>query len=194
MKIHNHNLRKELAFHYYTDAQDFLDRFDHLVDEYSKTKRMKCFVDLLMGFECILKCHIFLSSTKENMTEIYKEDIRGKGNGHDLSKLADKAKFLSAEVYQKIKVELGQHNVFARYSLDGYANFIPSYLLAKDSNFNYSETLANTDWIIKKRNILECMINDTSSEFQGDVSMDLQELTRGEQELMDFLEAVRIIQ
>src|SRR5687767_6953974 len=104
MKIHNHNLRKELARHYYTDAQDFLERFDHLVDEHSKTKRMKCFVDLLMGFECILKCHIFLSSTKENMIEIYKEDIRD--SSHDLSKLAVKAKFLPFDFYQKIKAEL----------------------------------------------------------------------------------------
>lgn len=124
MKSYSQNLRKTLAFHYYEDAQDFLYRFDHLLDEYSKTKLMKCFVDLLMGFECILKCHIFLSSTKEDMIEIYKKDIRL--SSHDLSKLADKATFLPSDIYQKIKVELGQYNVLVRYSLDGYANFIPS--------------------------------------------------------------------
>lgn len=192
MKLQSDDLRKNIAFHYYEDALDFLYRFDHLVDDYSKTKRMKCFVDLLMGFECILKCHIFLSNAKDNMIEIYQEDIRGKGNGHDLSRLADEAKFLPADVYQEVKVELGPYNVFARYSLDGYANFIPSYVLAKDAKFNYSETLANTDWINKKRNLYK-LIDNTSSEVQGDVSMDLQELERNEQELMDFLKAVKII-
>lgn len=191
MQSSNQNLRNELAFHYYTDATDFLTRFDLLIEEYSKTMRLKCFVDLLMGFECILKCHIFLSSTKENMNEVYKEDIRD--SGHNLSALADKAKFLHHDIYQKIKIELGEYNILVRYSIDGYANFIPSYLLGKDSKFNFSETLLNTIWISEKRDLLEKMINSTSSEFQEDASMDLQESIRDEQELCAFLEKVRII-
>ncbi|HTF98099.1 MAG TPA: hypothetical protein VL995_18325 [Cellvibrio sp.] len=191
MPPESQNLRNELAFHYYTDATDFLARFDFLIEEYSKTMRFKCFVDLLMGFECILKSHIFLSSTKESMVEIYKNDIRK--SGHKLSNLADEAKFLSPDIYQRIKVELGQYDILIRYSIDGYANFIPSYLLSKDNKFNFSNTLTNTTWLTEKRNLLEGMINSTSIEFQREWSMDFPELVADEQELMEFFESVKII-
>lgn len=190
MNIRKTGLRNDLASHFYTDASDFLERFDILYEEYSKTKRFKCFVDLLMGFECILKSHIFLSHESSNMVEVYKE---ARGAGHDLSKLANIARFLNDSSYQEIKDELGEYSVFIRYSLDAYENFLPSCIEFERGKYNYSATMTNHSWMIKMRNLLEALIQKTSKEFNGFVELDLDNLFDDAEKMRGFAIQVGVI-
>jgi len=188
--IRKTGLRNDLASHFYTDASDFLERFDILYEEYSKTKRFKCFVDLLMGFECILKSHIFLSHKSSNMVEVYKE---ARGAGHDLNKLANIARFLNDESYQEIKDELGEYSVFIRYSLDAYENFLPSCIKFKRGKYNYSTTMTNHSWMMKMRNLLEALIQSTSSEFNGFVEFDFENLFDDSEKMRSFAIQVGVV-
>ena len=118
MQIRKNGLRNDLAYYFYADASDFLERFDVFYENYSQTKRFKCFVDLLMGFECILKSHIFLKHKSNNMEEVYKIVKKA---GHDLNKLAELANYENnGEMYNKVKNDLGEYSVFIRYSLNAY--------------------------------------------------------------------------
>lgn len=189
MNIRKTGLRNDLASHFYTDASDFLERFDIFYEEYSKTKRFKCFVDLLMGFECILKSHIFLSHKSSDMVEVYKE---ARGAGHDLNKLANIARFLNDDSYQVIKDELGEYSVFIRYSLDAYENFLPSCIGFEKEKYNYSATMTNHSWMMKMRNLLEVMIQTTSSEFNGFVEFDFENLFDNSQKMRSFAKKVGV--
>jgi hypothetical protein len=190
VNIRKTGLRNDLASHFYTDASDFLERFDILYEVYSKTKRFKCFIDLLMGFECILKSHIFLSHKSSNMVEVYKE---AKGAGHDLNKLADIARFLNDDIYQEIKDELGQYSVFIRYSLDAYENFLPSCIEYERGKYNYSATMTNHSWMMKMRNLLETLIQSTSSEFNGFIELDFVKLFDDSEKMRSFAIQVGVV-
>lgn len=173
MQILKTGLRNDLACHFFTDATDFLDRFDILYEEYSKTKRFKCFVDLLMGFECILKSHIFLSHKSESMEEVYR---LVKKTGHNLSKLADLSSYLDGAIYNNVKEELGEYSVFIRYSLDAYEHFLPSCVDFGEGKFNYSSTMTNHTWMMEMRNLLASLIEPTATEFTGLVEMDFDNI------------------
>lgn len=189
MHIRKTGLRNELACHFYTDAADFLERFDLLYEEYSKTKRFKCFVDLLMGFECILKSHIFLSHKSSNMEEVYGCVRKA---GHNLNKLADLASFSSKEVYQEIKDELSEYSVFIRYSLDAYEKFLPSSFGCGQGKFNYSQTMTNHTWMMKIRDLLNSLVSSTSDEFTGFVDFDFNKLFEEEDEMSRFAKKIGI--
>ncbi len=190
MQIRKTSLRNDLAFHFFTDATDFLDRFDILYEEYSKTKRFKCFVDLLMGFECILKSHIFLSHKSESMEAIYR---LVKKTGHDLSKLADFSSYLDDATYKNVKDELGEYSVFIRYSLDAYEHFLPSFVGFGEGKFNYSSTMTNDAWMMKMRNLLSSLIESTATEFTGFVKMDFDSIFDDEKRLREFAIKVGIV-
>jgi hypothetical protein len=190
VQVRKTSLRNDLAFHFFTDATDFLDRFDILYEEYSKTKRFKCFVDLLMGFECILKSHIFLSHKSESMEEIYR---LVKKTGHDLSKLADLSSYLDDATYKNVKDELGEYSVFIRYSLDAYEHFLPSFVGFGEGKFNYSSTMTNDAWMMKMRNLLSSLIDPTATEFTGLVKMDLDNIFDDEKRLREFAIKVGIV-
>jgi hypothetical protein len=187
--IRKTGLRNVLACHFYTDAADFLDRFDLLYEEYSKTKRFKCFVDLLMGFECILKSHIFLSHNSSNMEEVYGCVRKA---GHDLNKLADLADFTKNETYQEVKDELGEYSVFIRYSLDAYEKFLPSSFGCGQGKFDYYQTMTNHTWMMKIRDLLNKLVSSTSDEFTGLVEFDFNKLFDEEDETRKFVEKIGI--
>ncbi len=191
MQEYKIDLRTDIARHYFFDASDFLSRFNLLLEDYSKTKRTKCFVDLLMGFECILKSHIVLSHPSNDMVEVYKV-VRSAG--HNLVKLSDLAKYSkNRDPYEKVKRELGQFSVFIRYSIDAYENFFPSFIPRGDSNFDYSSTLTNHPWLIEMRDLLKILISETNKEFCGEVTMDIGQILDTEQQMRDFAIKVGII-
>lgn len=163
-----------------------------MLEDYSKTKRAKCFVDLLMGFECILKSHAFLSHKSENMEEAYREIIRGAK--HDLEKLSDLACYPDSQfLYKKIKHELGKFSICLRYSLDAHENFFPSFLFYENAKFDFSKTLANDSWLRNMRNLLEELTRKVDSEFGGIVGSDLDELVASEKRMREFVLRVGII-
>ena len=190
MKIRKSGLRNNLASHFCTDASDFLERFDILYEEYSKTKRFKCFVDLLMGFECILKSHIFLSHKSRNMEEVYRQVKRA---GHDLNKLADLANFAENVVYQKVKEELGEYSVVIRYSLDAYENFLPSCIDFGEAKYNYSSTLTNDTWMKNMRDLLESLIQPTYKEFNGLAEFNLDSIVDDAERMRQFVIQVGVV-
>jgi len=183
-------LRNDLAFHYYTDASDFLDRFNLLYEHYSKTKRFKCFVDLLMGFECILKSHIFLSHPTDDMKEVYKAVRKC---SHNLDKLASLANYLGATDYQVIKGNLGEYSVLIRYSLDAYENFLPSCAGFGEGKYNYSSTLTNHPWMMSQRDLLQKLINLTSGEFGGFVDLDFDKIVDESRQMREFAKDVGVV-
>jgi hypothetical protein len=190
LKIKKIDLRNEIAEHYYIDALDFLSRFDALLEDYSKTKRMKCFVDLLMGFECALKAHIFLSNSTTTVEVVYKKVRR---IGHDLSQLADMSNYLvDRGLYEKAKNDLEEFNVFLRYSLDAYESFFPSYLPRESAKLNWSATLTNYPWLINVRNLLKTLIVAVSEEFFGYVTADIEVLLEAEERMRSFAEKVKL--
>ncbi len=137
------SLHAQIASAYIQDANDFLSRFEALKEDYSKTKRMKSFVDLLMGFECALKAHIFLSEPYIAAELTYKKI---KSASHNISALAGLACFISDKgIYEKTAHLLGNFSVFLRYSLDGYESFFPSGLAQEEAIASFSATLANTN-------------------------------------------------
>lgn len=191
MREYKSNLRTDIARHYFTDACDFLSRFDFLLEDYSKTKRAKCFVDLLMGFECILKSHAFLSHRSNNMEEVYTEIRHAK---HNLEKLSDLASYFPGrDLYEHTKRELGAFSVFLRYSLDAYESFFPSVLPRDEAAFDYSKTLANHPWLIEMRNLLKRLIDGVSDEFGGILTFDLTAIIASEERMREFVLRVGII-
>lgn len=183
MQIRKTGLRNDLACHFFTDARDFLERFDILYEEYSKTKRFKCFVDLLMGFECILKSHVFLSHKNESMEDVYRLVKRA---GHNLSNLADLSCYLDDDIYRNVKDELGEYSVFIRYSLDAYENFLPSCVGFGKGRFDYSSTMTNHTWMMKMRNLLASLIEPTVTEFTGFVEIDFDTIFDDAERMREF--------
>jgi hypothetical protein len=185
------DLKAEIARAYLRDSIDFLFRFDLLLEEYSKSKRMKCFVDLLMGFECALKAHIFLSDGDQAAEELYAQVRKC---GHNLTKLTRLAHFTPDEkVYQKVEEQLGTFSVVLRYSLDSYESFFPSGLSREEADYNYSETLANHRWLIEIRGLLNSLIEPINNELSGMVDLDLEEILDSEKRLRDFALKVGIV-
>lgn len=183
-------LRNDLACHFFTDASDFLGRFDILYEDYSKTKRFKCFVDLLMGFECILKSHIFLSHKSESMEEVYRLVRK---TGHDLRKLADLSSYLDGDIYRNVKNELGEYSVLIRYSLDAYEKFLPSCIGFGEGKFNYSYTMTNHTWMMEMRNLLESLIELTATEFTGFAEIDFDTIFDDAERMREFAIQVGVV-
>ncbi len=97
------SIQHSVADHYHKDARDFAARFDTLwEDQLHKTGRIKSFVDLVMGCECALKCHVFLGRLDQDPDETYKL-IRNAG--HNTERLSTLAAFLEdRSLYELIGV------------------------------------------------------------------------------------------
>lgn len=143
-----------------------------------------------MGFECALKAHIFLSDSSTTVELVYKKVRK---SSHDLSQLADMSSYLvDRGLYEKVKNDLGEFNVFLRYSLDAYESFFPSYLPREYAKLNWSVTLTNYPWLIEMRSLLKTMIVAVSEEFCGYVTADIEELLEAEERMRSFAEKVRL--
>lgn len=179
-----------VAEHYYRDANDFVSRFDLLWEapaQLHKTGRIKSFIDLLMGCECALKCHGFLSHHAEVPREVY---CKVRSFGHNIGRLADYASFLTdRSPYDYLKANLGDFSVFLRYSLDAYETFFPSYMDRKDAEVNYSATIGNNPWVLELRANLNTLLSSSEEQFSGFFTDDLEAIFTHERQMKEFADS-----
>ncbi len=189
MKILPISVPHEIARHYHRDARDFAGRFDTLwEDQLHKTGRIKSFVDLVMGCECAMKCHVFLGRLDRDPIETYGQ-IRGAG--HDIVRLSGLAEFMpDREIYDSVANELGRFSVFIRYSLDAYSVFFPTLVDLADAPIHYSKTIGNNAWVLHMRQQLEVLIEVASPEFTGQVDGDIGAILDHERQMEAFMRQV----
>lgn len=182
-------IQHSVADHYHRDARDFAARFDTLWEnQLHKTGRIKSFVDLLMGCECALKCHVFLGRFDRDPGETYRLIRRA---GHNAERLSELATFLQdRSLYDLVGPKLAPFSVFVRYSLDAYATFFPALTDWADAPVNYAATIGNNAWVLGVRDDLKSLIDSSSPEFTGIVSPDIGAIIQHEQEMEDFMRRV----
>jgi len=189
MKTMPISVQHSIAGFYHRDARDFASRFDTLwEDQLHKTGRIKSFVDLIMGCECALKSHVFLSRLDEIPDETYKLVRRAGHNSENLSALAT---FLEdRSLYERAGSKLAPFSVIVRYSLDAYSTFFPALSDWADAPINHAATVGNNSWVLGVRADLQDLIDSCSAEFTGLVSNDVGAIFQNEQELENFMRRV----
>lgn len=179
-----------LAEHFHRDAVDFCARFDLLWEAgplMHKMGRTKTFTDLLMGCECALKAHAFLSHLDGNPIETYKKIRR---LGHRIDALADYATLLKDRAkYNLLRTELAPFSVFLRYSLDANETFFPSFVDRAEADLNYSKTIGNNTWVLKIRESLEVLNTSSENSFGGFVTNSIEEIIAHEKSMKEFAKA-----
>ena len=167
---------------YWQDARDFSERFDFIWEmQTHKTGRIKSFVDLFMGCECILKSHIFLGAEDENPVDIYRK-IRSKGKGHKISHLTGITNFIrDRSDYEFLAERLAKFPIDIRYSLESDAIFLLAPVTRKDAQIKYQETIGNNAWVLEIRASLGRLIDAATSEFTGAVNESIEEIFEEEQ-------------
>lgn len=179
-----------LAEHFHRDAVDFGVRFDLLWEAgplMHKMGRTKTFTDLLMGCECALKAHAFLSHLDGNPVEIY-SNVRKVG--HRIGALADYATLLKDRAeYNLLKAELAPFPVFLRYSVDANETFFPSFVDRAEADLNYSKTIGNNAWVLKIRESLENLNASSENSFGGFITDTIEEILAHEKNMKEFAEA-----
>ncbi|MCT8276525.1 hypothetical protein [Xanthomonas translucens] len=180
------SVQHSVAEFYHRDARDFASRFDVLwEDQLHKTGRIKSFVDLVMGCECALKSHVFLSRLDEDPDETYKLVRRA---GHNSERLSILAKFLAdRSLYEQVGSKLAPFSVIVRYSLDAYSTFFPVLSDWSDAPINHAATVGNNTWVLSVRHDLEQLIDSASTEFTGRVNNDIEAILQNGQELEAFM-------
>lgn len=144
------SVQHSVADFYHRDARDFAARFDTLwEDQLRKTGRIKSFVDLVMGCECALKSHVFLSRLDQDPDKTYQLIRRA---GHSSEKLSALATFLAdRSLYERVATKLAPFSVFVRYSLDAYSTFFPALSDWADAPINHAATVGNNAWVLGVR-------------------------------------------
>ena len=177
-----------IAEHYHCDGRDFCERFDLLWEaQLHKTGRIKSFVDLLLGCECALKCHIILGHRNEDPKTVY---LGLREQGHNIGRLANCANYLDdRSQYEFLKDRLDPFSVFVRYSLDAYETFFPSAMERENALINYTRTIGSNPWVLEIRNCVESLLESTANEFAGFVTDDLAALIDHEQQMKEFADS-----
>ena len=183
------SIQNSVANYFHTDARDFARRFDTLwEDQLHKTGRIKSFVDLVMGCECSLKCHIFLGRLNQDPDETYRLVRRA---GHNVEKLSIMAAFLQDRVlYDRVGSKLAPFSVFIRYSFDAYSTFFPALANWPDASINHAATIGNNAWVLSVRDDLKQLIDLSSPEFNGAVNPDISAIFQHNQKMEDFMRRV----
>lgn len=180
----------DLADHFFRDALDFGTRFDQLWEAgllMHKMGRTKSFVDLMIGCECALKAHCFLSHLEDDPEVVYREVRR---RGHNIDQLAAYATLISDRSdYEALNTNLARFSVFLRYSIDAYETFFPSYQERELAELNYSRTIGNNAWVLDIRACLERLNAALSDRLGGWVTDDLEAILTHEKRMMDFADA-----
>lgn len=171
MHIKPSSLHHSIGEAFWHDARDFLHRFDALWEHGSlmlKSGRTKSFVDLMMGCECVLKAHIFISCTSEDCPTIY----RGIRNaGHYVAQLVPLASFMKDRThYDRLEEKLGKLGVSIRYSLDADGLFFP-LIPGSRVALSYSELIGSEVWVQEVRDSLQALIDAARDEFTGQIDM-----------------------
>lgn len=173
MKIQPNSLHRDIAQHFWLDARDFANRFDALWEHeglMGKTGRFKTFVDLLIGCECALKAHAFLSPVQDDPVKLY-TDLRQAS--HNIAKLAGHAQYLSdRSTYEQLKDRLAPLSVSIRYSLDAYQKLLPFFPTDNETEALHSQTLGNAAWICAVRKHLKTLIDTVRDEVTGEITGD----------------------
>lgn len=168
MKKLPNSIPHSVADHYQRDARDFARRFDFLWEELPhRNGRIKSFVDLYMGCECALKCHIFLGPLTSDPMDTYKIVRKA---GHDIKQLAQMANFVEdRSIYRRLEDKLAPFSVFIRYSLDACSIFSTS----KFSGWaRYSATIGTNSWVLSVRDDLQQLMDAAGTEFSGEFVFD----------------------
>ncbi|HEL4299253.1 TPA: hypothetical protein UM674_003242 [Stenotrophomonas maltophilia] len=183
------SVQHSIADFYHRDARDFASRFDTLwEDQLHKTGRIKSFVDLIMGCECALKSHVFLSRLGRDPDETYNLVRKA---GHNSEKLSVLATFLEdRSLYERVGSKLSPFSVIVRYSLDAYSTFFPALSDWADAPINHAASVGNNAWVLGVRADLQELIDSSSAEFTGLVSDDIDAILQNEQDLEDFMRRV----
>lgn len=183
------SVQHSVADFYHRDALDFAARFDFLWEaQLHKTGRIKSFVDLVMGCECALKSHVFLSRLDSSPDDTYRLVRRA---GHSAERLSALAAYLSdRSVYESVGSKLAPFSVVVRYSLDAYAAFFPSLADWSDAPIRYAETVGNNAWVLRVRDELQQLVDSSSHEFSGFVSNDVVAIMELEESLESFMRRV----
>lgn len=183
------SIHRSLAEFYLRDADDFAQRFDCLWEELlQKNSRIKTFVDLLMGIECALKAHIFMSRQDEDPIKLYKE-IRSRG--HSIDKLVEIADWMQErDIYIELAKKLQPFSVFVRYRFDADQTFFPALVERDQADINYSTSIGRNAWVLEIRDMLEQLSRALYKEFSGFTTDDLLNIFTHEQELSDFYKQV----
>ncbi len=113
----------EVANDFFHDAEDFLNRYSLTVEHFYaiKSKRMKLFLDLRMGAECILKAYAAYFLMKDSPSG----DVisRVKSYRHKIPQMVNDVKsFIPVEDWQRFEPYVEQLSalpVSLRYRLDG---------------------------------------------------------------------------
>ena len=186
IKILPLSIQNSVANYFHTDARDFAKRFDILwASQLHKTGRIKSFVDLVMGCECSLKCHIFLGRLNEDPDETYR---LVRTAGHNVKKLSTMAAFLqNRELYDRVGSKLAPFSVFIRYSLDAYSTFFPALVNWPDAHINHAETIGNNAWVLSVRDDLRKLMDSSSPEFNGIANPDIDAILHHDQKMEEFM-------
>lgn len=189
MKTKRMSVLLSVAEHYHYDASDFLYRFDILRDAQStKTGQIKNFVDLLMGCECALKSHAFLSKPDAVPALRYKEIRRA---SHSIENLATIASYMAdRKYYDFLKEYLRDISVCIRYSLDAYDSFFPFFDEYQNAKIHYSGTIGNYAWVSEIRECLTSMLDTSNHEFTGLVTSDIGVIMEHEKNVKEFMKAI----
>ncbi len=134
----------EVANDFFHDAEDFLNRYSLTVEHFYaiKSKRMKLFLDLRMGAECILKAYAAYFLMKDSPSG----DVisRVKSYRHKIPQMVNDVKsFIPVEDWQRFEPYVEQLSalpVSLRYRLDG-ADF-----RQMNENFYYA-TVGSDLWL-----------------------------------------------
>lgn len=161
-----HHIRRSLAWHYHNDAREFLSRYSLLrPEDFTKSGRVKNFVDVLLAAECALKAHIFLGGSDEEPLQLFKAVKR---LSHRIEPLAARADFLQDRSgYSAVAARFDQLTVDLRYSLDMWETFFPA-LGDNEQVARYDKTVANTDWRVAAVAEVQFLVNQLTPALNGE--------------------------
>lgn len=186
-----HHIRRNLAWYYHNDAREFLRRYASLrPEDFSKSGRVKNFVDVLLAAECVLKAHIFLGQSDKEPLPLYKEV---KGLSHSIQGLAERADFLDDRAgYDALAIRFDQLTVSLRYSLDMWETFFPA-LGDEDQIARYDGTVANTEWRKAAVAEVDFLVEQLNPALTREVSGQVEELFNNTREMAAFVRAAKVI-
>lgn len=185
-----HHIRQSLSWSYHNDAREFLHRYSLLrPEDFSKSGRVKNFVDVLLAAECILKAHIFHGQSETEPLTLYREVRR---LSHGIRPLANRADYLADRAaYDAVANRFDHLSVDLRYSIDMWETYFPALNNAEQVAL-YDRTVANTEWRRDAVAEVVYLVEQLSPALTRVVDVGAEELLRQELEMAAFAREARI--
>lgn len=186
-----HHIRHSLSWHYHSDAREFLHRYTMLrPEDFSKSGRVKNFVDVLLAAECALKAHIFLGRSETAPLVLYREVRR---LNHGIRPLADRADYLTDRApYDAVANRLDHLSVNLRYSLDMWETFFPALEDAARIE-HYDRTVANGRWRNEAVAEVVELVEALSPALTREVDCGVDELFNQAEEMAAFVREAKLV-